>query len=80
MPWWSVLLGLLAAKVRGWLVLGWLFGEADRARQADTRAQLRIDAIRTGLTVVAGTGGAVAPLLAAPGSGSTNARSATRNW
>jgi len=65
MPWWSVLLGLLAAVLLGWLVLGWLFGEADRAGQADTRAQLRIDAIRTGLTVVAGTGGGVALLLAA---------------
>ncbi|MEN3310595.1 MAG: hypothetical protein V7603_6797 [Micromonosporaceae bacterium] len=65
MPWWSVLLGLLAAVLLGWLVLGWLFGEADRAGQPDTRAQLRIDAIRTGLTVVAGTGGGVALLLAA---------------
>jgi uncharacterized protein YjbI with pentapeptide repeats len=65
MPWWSVLLGLLVAVLLGWLVLGWLFGEADRAGQADTRAQLRIDAIRTGLTVVAGTGGGVALLLAA---------------
>lgn len=65
MPWWSVLLGLVAAVVLGWLVLGWLFGEADRAAQPDTRAQLRIDAIRTGLAVVAGTGGGVALLLAA---------------
>jgi hypothetical protein len=65
MPWWSVLLGLVAALLLGWLVLGWLFGEADRAAQPDTRAQLRIDAIRTGLTVVAGTGGGIALLLAA---------------
>ncbi len=65
MPWWSVLLGLVAAVLLGWLVLGWLFGEADQAAQPDTRAQLRIDAIRTGLAVVAGTGGGVALLLAA---------------
>jgi uncharacterized protein YjbI with pentapeptide repeats len=65
MPWWFVLLGLVVAAALGWLVLGWLLEEADRAGQADTRARLRIDAIRTGLTVVAGTGGTVALLLAA---------------
>jgi uncharacterized protein YjbI with pentapeptide repeats len=62
MPWWLVALGLVLAVVMGWLVLVWLLGEAD---QGTTRAQLRIDAIRTGLTVVAGTGGAVALLLGA---------------
>lgn len=65
MPWWLVLVGLLAAALLGWLVLDWLLGEADRAAQPDTRATLRIDAIRTGLTVVAGTGGGLALLLAA---------------
>ncbi|MEH0842363.1 pentapeptide repeat-containing protein [Micromonospora sp. CPCC 205711] len=65
MPWWSVLIGLLLAVLIGLLVLHWLLGEADRATQADTRAALRIDAIRTGLTVVAGTGGGLALLLAA---------------
>jgi uncharacterized protein YjbI with pentapeptide repeats len=65
MPWWFVLLGVLVAVVLGWLVLGWLLDEANRAGQADTRARLRIDAIRTGLAVVAGTGGTVALLLAA---------------
>lgn len=62
MPWWLVLGGLLVAVVLGSVMLWWLLGEAD---QGTTRAQLRIDAIRTGLTVVAGTGGAVALLLAA---------------
>src|SRR5207248_204865 len=62
MPWWLVALGLVFALAAGWLVLVWLLGEAD---QGTTRAQLRIDAIRTGLTVVAGTGGAVALLLGA---------------
>ncbi|MEU4378028.1 pentapeptide repeat-containing protein [Micromonospora echinofusca] len=65
MPWWLVLVGLLVAALLGWLVLDWLLGEADRAAQPDTRATLRIDAIRTGLTVVAGTGGGLALLLAA---------------
>lgn len=65
MPWWLVLVGLLLAAVLGWLVLGLLLTEADRAVQPDTRATLRIDAIRTGLTVVAGTGGGLALLLAA---------------
>ncbi|WP_433310733.1 pentapeptide repeat-containing protein [Micromonospora sp. CA-269861] len=65
MPWWLVLVGLLAAVALGWLVLDLLLTEADRASQPDTRATLRIDAIRTGLTVVAGTGGGLALLLAA---------------
>ncbi|MFC4020218.1 pentapeptide repeat-containing protein [Micromonospora sp. GCM10011542] len=65
MPWWLVLLGLLLAAALGWLVLDLLLTEADRATQPDTRATLRVDAIRTGLTVVAGTGGGLALLLAA---------------
>ncbi|MEU1809751.1 pentapeptide repeat-containing protein [Micromonospora sp. WMMD1076] len=65
MPWWLVPLGLLLAGLLGWLVLDWLLAEADRAVQPDTRATLRVDAIRTGLTVVAGTGGGLALLLAA---------------
>lgn len=65
MPWWLVLVGLLLAAALGWLVLDLLLTEADRASQPDTRATLRIDAIRTGLTVVAGTGGGLALLLAA---------------
>lgn len=65
MPWWLALLGLLIAVLIGWLVLDWLLAEADRAAQADTRATLRVDAIRTGLTVVAGTGGGLALLFAA---------------
>ncbi|WP_144022758.1 pentapeptide repeat-containing protein [Asanoa hainanensis] len=65
MPWWYVLVGVLLAIALGWLVLDWLLGEADRATSVDTRATLRVDAIRTGLTVVAGTGGGLALLLAA---------------
>jgi uncharacterized protein YjbI with pentapeptide repeats len=62
MPWWLVLGGFTVAILLGWAVIAWLLKEAD---QGTTRAQLRIDAIRTGLAVVAGTGGAVALLLAA---------------
>ncbi|MCZ7436425.1 pentapeptide repeat-containing protein [Micromonospora sp. WMMC241] len=65
MPWWLALLGLLLAVGLGWLVLDWLLAEADRAVQPDTRATLRVDAIRTGLSVVAGTGGGLALLFAA---------------
>lgn len=65
MPWWLVLLGFLLAALLGWLVVDWLLGEAQRAVAPDTRATLRIDAIRTGLTVVVGTGGGLALLLAA---------------
>ncbi|MEV4825923.1 pentapeptide repeat-containing protein [Micromonospora sp. NPDC049274] len=65
LPWWLVLVGLLLAVALGWLVLDLLLTEADRAVAPDTRAMLRIDAIRTGLTVVAGTGGGLALLLAA---------------
>jgi uncharacterized protein YjbI with pentapeptide repeats len=62
MPWWLVLGGFTVAILLGWAVIAWLLKEAD---QGTTRAQLRIDAIRTGLSVVAGTGGAMALLLAA---------------
>ncbi|MFU8854265.1 pentapeptide repeat-containing protein [Micromonospora sp. SL1-18] len=65
MPWWLALVGLLIAVLLGWLVLDWLLAEADRAVQPDTRATLRVDAIRTALTVVAGTGGGLAFLVAA---------------
>lgn len=62
MPWWLILGGFTVAILLGWAVIAWLLKEAD---QGTTRAELRIDAIRTGLTVVAGTGGAMALLLAA---------------
>jgi uncharacterized protein YjbI with pentapeptide repeats len=65
MPWWYVLVGVLLAIALGWLVLDWLLAEANHATSIDTRATLRVDAIRTGLTVVAGTGGGLALLLAA---------------
>ena len=63
MPWWVVTLGLAGAVVAGVAVIWWLLGDATTGDAG--RAALRIDAIRTGLTVVAGTGGAVALVFAA---------------
>jgi hypothetical protein len=62
MPWWLVVAGLVIAVLAGWSAISWLLGEADAGT---LRAQARIDAIRTGLTVIAGTGGAVGLVLAA---------------
>lgn len=63
MPWWMVLIGVVTIIGATWVSTAWLLAEADKAT-ADKRAGLRIDAIRTGLTVAAGTGGAFALLLA----------------
>ncbi|MGA8118090.1 MAG: pentapeptide repeat-containing protein [Actinocatenispora sp.] len=57
------MLGLILAVAAGIAVIWWLLSEA--AGTSTARAGLRIDAIRTGLTVVAGTGGAVALLFGA---------------
>jgi uncharacterized protein YjbI with pentapeptide repeats len=62
MPWWLVVAGLAVAVAAGWSVISWLLGEAN---VGTARAQARIDAVRTGLTVIAGTGGAVGLVLAA---------------
>jgi hypothetical protein len=59
-----VLAGIAAVVVVGTVTLTWLLSEADRAPAAG-RAQARLDAIRTGLSAAAGTGGGVALLLAA---------------
>ncbi|MFC9432174.1 pentapeptide repeat-containing protein [Nocardia sp. NPDC057030] len=61
MPWWLVLGGFVLAIGFGLLVTWWLWNIADAG--GASRAALRIDAVRTGLTVVAGTGGAVGLLL-----------------
>ncbi|GAA5105997.1 pentapeptide repeat-containing protein [Nocardia iowensis] len=61
MPWWLVLSGFVLAIAFGLVVTWWLWNIADAG--GPSRAALRIDAIRTGLTVVAGTGGAVGLLL-----------------
>ncbi|MEO3860983.1 pentapeptide repeat-containing protein [Acrocarpospora sp. B8E8] len=58
-----VLIGVVAIVGATWASTAWLLAEADQTT-IDKRAGLRIDAIRTGLTVAAGTGGAFALLLA----------------
>jgi uncharacterized protein YjbI with pentapeptide repeats len=63
LPWWTVLLGVAAVAATIWVSTWWLLHEADGG-PADRRAERRIDAIRTGLSVGAATGGAFALLLA----------------
>ena len=61
--WWIVLIGVALVAVSMALSTWWLLSEANLAAP-EKRAELRITAIRTGLTVGAGTGGAFALLLA----------------
>ncbi|MFI9407768.1 pentapeptide repeat-containing protein [Nocardia sp. NPDC052316] len=61
MPWWLVVGGFVLAIAFGLVVAWWLWNIAEAG--GPSRAALRIDAIRTGLTVVAGAGGAVGLLL-----------------
>lgn len=61
--WWVVLTGAAAVVAATFVATAWLLAEADKALPA-ARAGLRIDAIRTGLSVGAGTGGAIALLIA----------------
>ncbi|WP_460515641.1 pentapeptide repeat-containing protein [Flindersiella endophytica] len=58
LPWWSVPLGLVLVAVSIWASTAWLLHEAGQ------NPALRIDAIKTGLTVGAGAGGVTALLLA----------------
>lgn len=64
MPWWMILIGVVTIVGATWASTAWLLAEADKA-PIDKKAALRIDAIRTGLSVGAGAGGAFALLLAA---------------
>lgn len=59
-----VALAVTFAAVAIWVTTIWLLKEADRAPDPQ-RAQLRIEAIKTGLTVGVGAGGAFVLLLAA---------------
>lgn len=61
---WMVVTGVLAICILATGAVLWLLAEADRAKP-DNRPALRIDAIKTGLAVAAGTGGAAALLLTA---------------
>jgi uncharacterized protein YjbI with pentapeptide repeats len=58
MPWWVVLIGMAVIVIATVVTLRWLLPIAGR------NPALRIDAIRTGLSVGAGAGGATALLLA----------------
>jgi uncharacterized protein YjbI with pentapeptide repeats len=58
LPWWMALIGAAVVAVSIFVTLRWLLPIAG------TSPSLRIDAIKTGLSVGAGTGGAVALLLA----------------
>lgn len=55
LPWF--ILGLLLVAASTWIATSWLLAEADDGQ--------RIDAIRTGLTIGAGTGGAMALIISA---------------
>ncbi|TMR93933.1 pentapeptide repeat-containing protein [Nonomuraea basaltis] len=63
LPWWIALVGVIMVIMATWATTAWLLAEANQALP-QVRAGLRIDAIRTGLSVGAGTGGAFALLLA----------------
>lgn len=58
LPWWVVLIGMAAVAVAIFVTLRWLLPIAGKS------PALRIDAIKTGLSVGAGAGGATALLLA----------------
>ena len=61
--WWWVVVGLVAVAAAIWGSTWWLLTETHGLHGADL-ATARMDAIKTGLSVGAGTGGAVALLLA----------------
>jgi len=61
--WWWVAVGLVAVATAIWGSTWWLLTETHGLHGADL-ATARMDAIKTGLSVGAGTGGAVALLLA----------------
>jgi hypothetical protein len=62
-PWWWAVLGAAAVGVAIWGSTWWLLAQTHGLHGVD-EAQTRMDAIKTGLSVGAGTGGAVALLLA----------------
>jgi uncharacterized protein YjbI with pentapeptide repeats len=64
MRWWILPLGLVVIGAAMWLATSWLLTEAEKA-QPEQRPAVRIEAIRTGLSVGAGAGGGLALLLAA---------------
>lgn len=65
LPWWWVLIGAVLITVSIWATTAALLSLADSAPQAARRVELRVEAVKTGLTVGAGAAGLVALLLGA---------------
>src|SRR4051794_8783487 len=61
--WWWVVFGIAAVGAAIWGSTLWLLAQTHGLHGAD-RTTARLDAIKTGLSIGAGTGGAVALLLA----------------
>jgi hypothetical protein len=78
LPWWFAALSVVIVVAAGAIALSVLLGEAGRAGSAQ-QPQLRIEAIRTGLSVAAGFGAGIALLLAMRRSGRPNGLTRTRN-
>ncbi len=64
MSWWVVVAAAIVVAAVGWVATSWLLGEANRAVDPDKRAAARVEAIKTGLGIGAGTTGIFALLLA----------------
>jgi hypothetical protein len=63
LSWWWVLTGVVIIVVSMWSATAVLLSLADTAPDAAKRVELRLDAVKTGLTVGAGAAGLVALLL-----------------
>uniref|UniRef100_UPI003F499C8B pentapeptide repeat-containing protein n=1 Tax=Actinokineospora sp. CA-119265 TaxID=3239890 RepID=UPI003F499C8B len=61
LSWWAITAGAVAVGVVSWTATVWLLGEADGSVD---RASARVNAVKTGLGIGAGTGGVLALLLA----------------
>lgn len=61
LSWWVIAAGGVVVVGVAWGATAWLLGEADQAKDP---AAARVEAIKTGLTIGAGTGGVFALLLA----------------